>query len=116
MKQIVIGLGVLFTLAAPLIGFAQVDRWSAPPRYAIALADVTVTSSPTLVCASDDNTVNCTCRNTGADAVRYGDITVSATKGARIAAGEPVEIRVRGNVYMISEGASTTLSCTKETY
>lgn len=106
----------LWLLVGVSSSFAQVDRWSTPPRYAIALADVTVTSSPTLVCASDDNTVNCTCRNTGADAVRYGDITVTATKGARIAAGEPVEIRVRGNVYMISEGASTTLSCTKEMY
>lgn len=94
----------------------QVDRWSTPPKFMVSRSDVTVTSTATLVCPSNDNRVNCTCVNTGADAVRYGDSTISATKGARIAAGNPAEIRVRGNIYMVSEGADTTLACTEEVY
>ncbi len=94
----------------------QVDRWSTPPRYGIAKAEVTVTGTPTLVCASNDLRVNCTCRNIGAADVRYGDITITTTKGAQIKAGEPAEIRLRGNIYMISEGADTTVACTEETY
>lgn len=100
----------------PALSFAQVDRWSTPPRYAIPKTAVTVTSSATLVCPTNDNRVNCTCRNIGAEAVRYGDSTVTASTGAQIAAGEPAEIRVRGAVYMISEGSDTTVVCTEETY
>lgn len=107
---------LLAFIAYPVLSFAQVDRWSVPPRYALPKAAVTVTSSATLVCPTNDNRVNCTCRNIGADAVRYGDSTVAADTGARIAAGEPIEIRVRGAVYMISEGNDTDVVCTEETY
>lgn len=107
---------LLVFLFMPALSFAQVDRWSAPPRYAIPKAAVTVTSSATLVCPTNDNRVNCTCRNIGADAVRYGDSTVTASTGAQIAAGEPAEIRVRGAIYMISEGSDTVVACTEETY
>lgn len=100
----------------PVASFAQVDRWSVPPRYAVPMAAVTVTSSATLVCPTNDNRVNCTCRIIGGTAVRYGDSTVTAATGAQIAAGEPAEIRVRGAIYMISEGDDTTVVCTEETY
>ena len=93
-----------------------VDRWSPPPRFMVSLSDVTVTATATLVCPANDNRVNCTCVNTGVDAVRYGDSTISATKGARIGAGQPAEIRVRGAIYMISEGADTTVACTQEVH
>lgn len=106
----------LSMLLVPGFAFAQVDRWSVPPRYALPKAAVTVTSTATLVCPTNENRVNCTCRNIGVDAVRYGDSTVTASTGAQIAGGEPAEIRVRGAIYMISEGADTSVVCTEETY
>lgn len=116
MRHLAIVLCVGVLLAIPVGGIAQVDRWSTPPRYALPKAAVTVTGTATLVCATNDNRVNCTCRNIGATAVRYGDSTVTASTGAQIAAGEPAEIRVRGAIYMISEGSDTTVVCTEETY
>jgi len=107
---------LLIFLLNPVLSFAQVDRWSSPPRYALPKTEVTVTGTATLVCPTNDNRVNCTCRNLGAEAVRYGDSTVTASTGAQIAAGEPVEIRIRGAVYMISEGDNTAVACTEETY
>lgn len=110
-------LALWFVVMFPVFCQAQqTDRWSTPPKFMVSRSDVTVTATATLVCPANDNRVNCTCVNTGADAVRYGDSTISAIKGARIAAGTPAEIRIRGNIYMISEGADTTLSCTEEVY
>lgn len=79
-----------------------------------ALADVTVTSSATVVRAGVMDRVTLSCTNTSAVAVRWGDSTVTATKGQRIAGGATVEIRNRDAVYMISEGANVTMSCTEE--
>lgn len=93
-----------------------VDRWSPPPKWMVSISDVTVTTAATLVCPANDNRVNCTCVNIGAAAVRYGDSTISATKGARIGVGQTAEIRVRGAIYMISEGVSTDLACTEEVH
>lgn len=115
-KQFVTGLVLAFCMSASLASAQSMDRWSTPPRYAIAKDAVTVTTSPTLVCAANDNRVNCTCRNLGPDTVRYGDSAITNSKGAQILSGEPAEIRIRGNVYMISEGGDTVVACTEEAY
>lgn len=103
-------------LLSPVAYAQQVDRWSPPPKFMVSISDVTVTATATLVCPANDNRVTCTCVNLGAEDVRYGDSTISATKGARIGAGQPAEIRVRGAIYMISEGLDTTLACTQEVH
>lgn len=81
-----------------------------------ALADVSVTSSATLVNALDTTRVNLNCTNTSSSVhIRWGDSTVTSTKGQQIPAGTAVEISNVGDVYMISEGATVTVACTKET-
>lgn len=112
-----VSLVIMFVVGWASMVFAQqVDRWSPPPKFMVSLSDVTVTATATLVCPANDNRVNCTCVNTGLDAVRYGDSTISATKGAPIGAGQPAEIRVRGAIYMISEGADAVVACTQEVH
>lgn len=79
------------------------------------VSDVSVTSSATLVRAANGNRIALSCTNTdSAVHVRWGDSTVTATKGQRIPAGSAAEIRNIGAVYMISEGATVTVSCTEE--
>lgn len=109
-------LTVLYVMGPLTVPAQTVDRWAPPPKFMVTRSDVTVTATATLVCPANDNRINCTCVNIGADAVRYGDSTLSATKGARISAGNSAEIRVRGNIYMVSEGADTTVACTDEVY
>lgn len=82
----------------------------------LAKADVVVTGTATLVLAKNSFRYALNCTNTHATVhVRWGDSTVTATKGQRIPAGSAVEIRSTGAVYMISEGADVTVSCTEET-
>lgn len=115
MRKAMWALAGVLVFSSPL--YAQtVDRWSPPPKFMVSQSDVTVTSTATLVCPANENRVNCTCVNTGTDDVRYGDSTISATKGARIGAGQPAEIRVRGEIYMISEGLDVTVACTQEVH
>lgn len=81
------------------------------------IADVTVTNSATLVHAADSSRVSLSCTNTDpAVNVRWGNSSVTATTGQRIPAGTSVEIRNTAAIYMISEGANVSMSCTKETY
>jgi hypothetical protein len=80
----------------------------------VAIADVTVTSAATLVDAASAFRTVLSCTNHTV-AVRWGDSTVTATKGQRIPIGATAEIYNRDAVYMISEGANSTVSCTKET-
>lgn len=103
-------------LFATAVSAQQVDRWSPPPKFMVSISDVTVTATATLVCPANDNRVTCTCVNLGTDDIRYGDSAISATKGARIGAGQPAEIRVRGAIYMISEGLDVTVACTQEVH
>ena len=92
------------------------DRWSIPAKVGIPLAEVTVTTTATLVCPANDNRRNCTCRNRGAEAVHYGDTTVTASNGATIEINESAQIEIRGAVYMIAEVSESTVSCTDERY
>lgn len=81
------------------------------------IADVTVTGSATLVDAADGNRLALNCTNTSASVnVRWGPSTVTAAAGQRLPAGTSITIQNVGAVYMISEGANVTVSCTKETY
>lgn len=109
-------LTVLYVMGPMTVPAQTVDRWAPPPKFMVSRSDVTVTGTATVVCPANDNRVTCTCVNLGATAVRYGDSTISATKGAQIPSLTPAEIRVRGAVYMISEGADTTVACTEEVH
>ena len=80
-----------------------------------ANTDVTITGTATLVSGASGVRNILSCSNTSASvAVRWGDSTVSATKGQRFPANTSIEIKTRGAVYMISEGANVTVSCTEE--
>ena len=84
-------------------------------RKGVAKADVTVTSSVTLVLAANRNRATLNCTNTHATVnVRWGGSDVTAAIGQQLRAGLSIEIRNTGDVYMISEGASVTVSCTEE--
>ena len=78
-------------------------------------ADVTVTGSATLISAANSNRATLSCTNTSATVnVRWGSSAVTASTGQRIPANSSAEIRNTGAVYMISEGANVTVSCTEE--
>lgn len=82
---------------------------------AVPVADVTVTSTATLVKAANSARTALSCTNTsGSVNVRWGDSTVTAAQGQRIPFGTSVEIRNTAAIYMISEGADVTISCTEE--
>lgn len=79
------------------------------------IADVSVTSSATLVRAANGDRVALSCTNMDAAvAVRWGSSAVSASTGQRVPAGATIEIRNIGPIYMISEGATVSVSCTEE--
>lgn len=101
---------IFSVLCFPINSYAQSSA-SAPP-----VSDVTVSSSASLVKAGNafrDN-LSCTVHSTTVN-VRWGDSTITTTKGQRIPAGSSIEIKNRGPIYMISEGANVTVSCTEET-
>lgn len=107
---------LLILILAPSLSWGQagIVQESSGTRVD-TIADVTVSSSATLVDAADTNRAALNCTNTSSSVnVRWGDSAVLATSGQRIAAGASVEIKNIAAVYMISEGADVTLSCTKE--
>lgn len=92
-------------------GIVQIDGGS---RFS-PIADVTVTGSATLISAANPERVALNCTNTSASVnVRWAGSTVTAALGQRIPFGTAIEIRNIGAVYMISEGANVTVSCTEE--
>ena len=101
------------------IAMTVVMMWAAPvwaQTNFTAKDDVTVTSSATLVLAGNAFRYALSCTNTSASVhVRWGDSTVTASKGQQLRAGTSVEILSKSPVYMISEGANVTVSCTEET-
>lgn len=96
-------------LFAPTIGGAQT------PKQIFSVTDVTVTGSATLIKAANFDRTSLSCTNTGLVNVRWGDSTITNTKGQQLKSGLSIEIRNTGPVYMISEGANTTVACTEET-
>lgn len=84
-------------------------------KRAIGKADVTVSSSATLVLAANRNRATLSCTNTHASVhARWGGSEVTAAVGQQLRATASIEIRNTGNIYMISEGADITVSCTEE--
>lgn len=77
-------------------------------------ADVSVTTTSTLVKASNANraTLNC---NTTAE-VRWGPSSVSSANGELIAAGGRIAITNTAAVYMIAVSDTATVSCTEESW
>ena len=78
-------------------------------------ADVTVSSAATLVKAGNGFRYALSCTNNSTSVhVRWGDATVTASTGQRIPFGTAIQILSRGPIFMISEGANVTVSCTEE--
>lgn len=108
MKRLIVSLTLLFALSLAGVAWAQ---------FAVPKADVSVTGSATLISAASSQRVALSCTNTSATVhVRWGDATVTATTGQRLSAGASIEILSKGAVYMISEGANVTMSCTEERF
>ncbi len=81
----------------------------------IPLGDVTVTGSATLIRPVDMSRYALSCTNNSTSVhVRWGNATVTATTGQRIPFNTAIQILSRGAIYMISEGANVTVSCTEE--
>ncbi len=78
--------------------------------------DVTVGASASLVRAQNTSRVCLSITNNDTSiAVRWGDSSVTATKGQRIGPGASVQITATAAVYMVSEGDDVTVSVTEET-
>lgn len=97
------------------------DAWAAgaPVRIdggenVVARSDIAVTTTAALIAASNGNRAALNCTTT--DTVRWGDSSVTATKGQRIVANGSVEIKNTAAVYMIAESAGATVSCTEESW
>jgi hypothetical protein len=112
--------GRICILSMAVMGMGSAG-WAAPfeinDGYQLSvIADVTVTNAATLVAAANASRATLNCTNTSASVnVRWGGSDVTATTGQRIPFGAAIEIRNIGAVYMISEGANVTVSCTQET-
>ena len=76
--------------------------------------DVTVTTTATLVAASNSNRAALNCTTTAA--VRWGGSTITSTKGQLLPANASIEVKNTASVYMIAESSDATVSCTEETW
>ena len=105
--RIMVMVGVL---ASTLVGRADIGS------QVTEKTDVTVTNAATLVLASNAfrSALNCT-NNSASVNVRWGGSGVTASTGQRIPFGASIEIANKDAIYMISEGANVTVSCTEET-
>ena len=89
----------------------------ATPAFAvnIPIADVTVTSTATLVVAQESGRIRLSCTNHDTTvAVRWGNATVADALGQRFPADRTIVIEGTSAIYMISESTDVTVSCTKE--
>ena len=84
------------------------------PRV-IPLADFTVGGTALLIRAAGADMLALDCTNTSTTVhVRWGDSTVTTTQGQQLRATGAISIQTSAAVYMISEGANVTVSCTVE--
>lgn len=111
----------IIALACFLTGLFWFQQWPWPTvSHAVTSAvpvktDVTVTNTATLIAIYNPIRYNLNCTNNSASVhVRWGDATVTATSGQRVSSGTSIEINSRAAVFMISEGANVTVSCTEE--
>lgn len=110
MKQILLMLCVMVA-AAGAVALAEVS----PASRVVPIADKTVTSATTAIVSANQNRLALNCTNTSATVnVRWGSASAAATTGQRLSAGSAIEIRNTAAIYMISEGANVTVSCTEE--
>lgn len=108
MKYITAALISVACLVGASVAHAQFGR-------AIPISDKTVTNSATLIAASNPQRYILNCTNHDSTVhVRWGDGTVTSTKGQRFPALARIEIASKDAIYMISEGANVTVSCTEE--
>ena len=91
------------------------DALSDTGSHATPIADVTVTTSATLIRARDSMRFALSCTNNGPEEVRWGNAGVTATTGQAIPSGSSIEIQTTAAVYMITGASSSTVSCTEET-
>lgn len=112
-QQLIVAMVVMLSMD----GLSEAGNVQIDDGYALTvITDKTVTSSATLISAGNGNRAALNCTNNDASVnVRWGGSTVTATTGQRIPASRTAEIRNTGAIYMISEGASVTVSCTEET-
>lgn len=103
-----------FAILVLLVWFSP--AWAQEKFFAVTpKTDVTVTGTATLVAAENTFRTALSCTNTDASiGVRWGDSTVTTTKGQRLPAGMSIEIKARGAVYMIAESQTVSVSCTEE--
>lgn len=104
----------LVVMLAPVSALAQTDKWTAPANFTPPLNDITVTSTATVLCPTNANQIYCSCRNTGAETMRIGDNTVTASRGLPIGISEAFEVRTRSAVYGVSVGVDTSVACMTE--
>ena len=89
----------------------------ATPAFAVNLpmADITVTSTATLIVAHESGRVRLSCTNHDeAVHVRWANASVTAASGQRFPFDRTIVIEGPSAVYMISESTDVTVSCTKE--
>ena len=104
MKKLVFGIA--------LLAFAA--QAGAQGSVLTSVADATVTGAATKVASGNSLRAILNCTVHGSVNARWGDSAITATRGQRIPAGATFTTVARGEVYMISEGANVTVSCTEE--
>lgn len=109
---------ILFALPLLLLA-SQVWGAGAPVRIdggdtITDLSDVSVTTTATLVKASNTSRAALNCTTT--QDVRWGSSTVTVTKGQLVPANGSVTITNTAAVYMIAEADTATVSCTEESW
>lgn len=102
--------GLLFASHA----FGQTSVKVVGSKKVIDFADVSVTTSATLVRTANPKryALNCTIGAEGN--VRWGASTVTALRGQQLITGTAIEIRSVDSIYMIGEAGTVTVSCNEE--
>lgn len=77
-------------------------------------SDVTVSTTAVLIASANNLRASLNCTTTAN--VRWGDSSITSTKGQLVPANGSIEIKNTDGIYMISEGSDATVSCTEETW
>ena len=105
--------GVLLLLASPCWAVNASVRIDGGENV-VPKSDVTVSTTAVIIAAANSLRASLNCTTT-AD-VRWGDASISSTKGQLIPANASIEIKNTDGIYMIAEVADATVSCTEETW
>jgi hypothetical protein len=114
MMRLLLSLCLLFVIHTSQV-FAAANVTIEEGNRLTLIADKTVTTSATLIAVGnrDRAALNCT-NNDAAIAIRWGDSSVTISKGQRIPANASIEIKSSQGIYMAAESSSVTVSCTEE--